>query len=93
MAINGSALIGWTLMLKIATRAIWCLNLHTEFSQYHAPKGKFAAYRNKSGVRNQNRKLLASDIIHTSNHQNMMMGFKWYCIKIFNVKSTCSSHH
>jgi hypothetical protein len=23
----------------------------------------------------------------------MMMGFKWYCIKIFNVKSTCSSYH
>jgi hypothetical protein len=87
MAINGSALIGWTLTLKIATRVIWFPHLHTEYSQYHARKGKFVTYRNKSGVRNQNRKLLASDIVYISNNQNTMMDFEWGCIKIFNVKS------
>ena len=74
-------------MLKIATRAIWFPHLHTEYSQYHARKGKFVTYRNKSGVRNQNRKLLASDIVYISNNQNVMMDFEWCCIKIFNVKS------
>jgi hypothetical protein len=92
MAINGSALIGWTLMLKIATRTIWCLHLHTECRQYHARKGKFVTYRNKSGVRNQIRKLLASDIVHTSNNQNRMMDFEWCCIRIFDVESVRVHH-
>lgn len=92
MAINGSALIGWTLMLKIATRAIWFPHLHTEYSQYHARKGKFVTYRNKSGVRNQDHKLLASDIVYISNNQNMMMDFEWGCIKIFEVNSVRVHH-
>jgi len=92
MAINGSALIGWTSMLKIATRAIWFPHLHTEYGQYHARKGKFVTYRNKSGVRNQNRKLLASDIVYISNNQNMMMDFEWVCMKNFNVKSVRVHH-
>ena len=82
MAINGSALVGRTLLLKIATRAIWCPHLHTEYSQYHARKGRSVTYRNKSGVSNEYRKLLASD----SNNQNMMMDFECGYIKIFNVK-------
>ena len=85
MAINGCALIGWTLMLKIATHAIWFPHLHTEYSQYHARKGKFVTYRNKSGVRNQNRKLLASDIVCISNNRNMMMDFERDCINTFNI--------
>ena len=92
MEINGSALIGWTLMLKIATRAIWFPHLHTEYSQYHARKAKFVTYRNTSGVRNQNRELLASDIVYISNNRNMMMDFEWGCIKICNVKSLRVHH-
>jgi len=60
--------------------------LHTEYSQYHARKGKFVTYRNTSGVRNQNRKLLASDIVYMSNNPNMMMDFEWVCIKILMLK-------
>jgi len=74
-------------MLKIATRAIWLPHLHTEYSQYHTRKGEFVTYRNKSGVRNQNHKLLAYDIVYISNNQNMMMDFEWGRINIFNVRS------
>lgn len=79
-------------MLKIATRAIWFPHLHTEYSQYHARKGEFVTYRNKSGVRNQNHKPLASDIVYISNNQKHDDGFRVGWIKIFNVKSVRVHH-